>query len=702
MLREIKRPERMTAERPPKVSVILPSYNHAPYVLEAVESVLSQSFEDLELIVIDDGSTDGSAAKLRSVADPRFYLEVLKTNHGYSSVLNASIARARGELVALFCSDDAFLPGKLQRQVTFLDDNPHVAAVFGKPMFVDAEGRPCPPRSHPFDGAFIDDLPDRLAWLRFFFLHGNALCHPTALVRRAVFDQVGEYDPLLVQLQDYDFWVRLSSRHELRVLDEPLISYRVREGQNVSWPTAETARRTAWETRRVLRRFLGFDTELIMQVFSADFAELGVRPDLSPKAALGVLLAMRAAHPARQAVALEFLEEAAAEGDAGVDHRMFHQLTGELDPFGLGSRESERQAMERLQAAEHHVAAAEAQVNELEQRLAAAEVRASVVETQRIELEGRLAVVEGRAATAEARGRELEQRAAAAEARAASAEARGNELRQRAAVAEAFAQAVTSSTTWRLTSPLRRFVESRPTVRMALRRGISLICRTNAAEAGSVASMGHSVDAPPVMQTPTASDDPSVPPAAEPAAGPQLRPEWEYVPGGLPLNNAPATGWEHPSVIETQQRKWPAFVQAVRSTNPLGVYHEAADIESENPAAHNFVLAFAYVLARAAVGRRSLSVLDWGGGLGHYAVIARAVMPEVSVDYTVFDLPALCAAGQEVLPDVHFTSNAEACLSRRYDLIFASGSLQYAADWQNLLRRFATSSQDWVFLSTLR
>jgi putative methyltransferase (TIGR04325 family) len=140
-------------------------------------------------------------------------------------------------------------------------------------------------------------------------------------------------------------------------------------------------------------------------------------------------------------------------------------------------------------------------------------------------------------------------------------------------------------------------------------------------------------------------------------------------------------------------------VHAVQSTKPLGVYHEAADISSENPVAHNFVLAFAYVLARAATGRSSLSVLDWGGGIGHYAVIARATLPEVSIDYTVLDLPSLCAAGQTVLSDVHFTSDAEECLSRRYDLIFVSGSLQYAADWQSLLKRFAASAERWIFLS---
>ena len=335
----------------PRVSVILPSYSHASFVGQAVESVLSQSFGDLELIVTDDGSTDGTADRVRSICDPRINLEALPINRGYSAALNASIARARGELIALHCSDDVFLPGKLERQVAFLDANPGVAAVFGKPVFVDKDGRDCLSNSHPFEGIFIDDLPDRFAWLRHFFLQGNALCHPTALVRRTVYDEVGGYDPLLMQLQDYDFWIRVSSRHELKVLDEPLIAYRVLgEGRNTSWPCATTIRRTAWETRRVLRRYLNFDAALIGRVFGADFAELGLMADLPPRTALGLLLAARRGDPPRQALALELLEAAVAAGDPGISHSMFSRLAGELDPFNLHWMDTERQAAERAQA----------------------------------------------------------------------------------------------------------------------------------------------------------------------------------------------------------------------------------------------------------------------------------------------------------------------------------------------------------------
>jgi putative methyltransferase (TIGR04325 family) len=679
--------------RAPKVSVILPCYNDDSFVAQAIESVLSQSFEDFELIVTDDGSTDRTADKIRAISDPRISFEALPENHGYSSVLNASIARARGELIALHCSDDVFLPGKLQRQVAALDADLELAAVFGKPLFIDKNGQPSAPLSNPFDGIFIDGLADRFAWLRFFLLHGNGLCHPTALVRRAIYDDVGGYDPLLMQLQDYDFWIRVSGKYEIEVLNEPLIAYRVLgEGLNTSWPGAETVRRTAWEMRRALRRYLAFDVALLQRVFTAEFSELGLGPDVPPRTALGLLLATHAKDGTRKSLALDLLEEGAAAGDKGIDHFTFSRLAGELDPFNLDVVEAKHQAeVEAFRASE---------------RLAAAE-----------------------------------RTAATAEQRAAATLEQVDELKERASSAESLARSITSSTTWRLMAPLRRVVDHQPIIRSTLRWLIRASSRpvietwpTGTRDASTEQSaeaseekqtltphalpfrrtapehefgrQGARVTALPLIVAPLepgALPEPSeaqaLPKTSEPDAIVQPRPEWEYVPEGWRTDDPRAAGWEHSSIVRTQLSKWPEFVHAVQSTKPLGVYHEAADISSDNPVAHNFVLAFAYVLARAATGRSSLSVLDWGGGIGHYAVIARATLPEVSIDYTVLDLPSLCAAGRTVLSDVHFTSDAEECLSHHYDLIFVSGSLQYAADWQRLLRRFAASAGRWVFLS---
>jgi putative methyltransferase (TIGR04325 family) len=177
------------------------------------------------------------------------------------------------------------------------------------------------------------------------------------------------------------------------------------------------------------------------------------------------------------------------------------------------------------------------------------------------------------------------------------------------------------------------------------------------------------------------------------------RRQFEYVKDRLPGDEPRGEGWRHASIVAAQRRRWPEFLAAIQSTAPLGVSHEARQIRTDNPSAHNAILAFSYVLGRAAVGRSQPSVLDWGGGLGYYAAIAAAVLPEIAFDYTVHDLPEICEAGRELLPAIRFVSDAESSLARRYDLVFVSNALQYAREWRALLGRLAAAATGWVFLS---
>jgi putative methyltransferase (TIGR04325 family) len=176
--------------------------------------------------------------------------------------------------------------------------------------------------------------------------------------------------------------------------------------------------------------------------------------------------------------------------------------------------------------------------------------------------------------------------------------------------------------------------------------------------------------------------------------------EWEYRPeGAVAWDRFP--GWNHPSVAETQRTKWPAFRAALAEPQPMGVSHEARTISPRDYATQSTLLAFGYVLARAAYGRRSLSMLDWGGGSGHYAAIARAQLPEVSIDYSCRDLPLLCALGREMVPDGSFFDDDETALSRRYDLVFASSSVHYSRDFYALLARLCAASGDWLMITRL-
>lgn len=179
-----------------------------------------------------------------------------------------------------------------------------------------------------------------------------------------------------------------------------------------------------------------------------------------------------------------------------------------------------------------------------------------------------------------------------------------------------------------------------------------------------------------------------------------MTPEWEYVPDGFAR---PTRGWDVAAVEAAYRRRWPEFVAATTGTGPLGVAHEVPlgqSVVRDDPSWHNAVMTFGYVLARAARGRDQLSLLDWGGGPGHYAVLARALVPETQLEYHSRDLPRLAALGRELLPEGTFHDD-DACLERTYDLVVASDSLQYARDVALLLKRLAAAANPWLYVAML-
>lgn len=181
--------------------------------------------------------------------------------------------------------------------------------------------------------------------------------------------------------------------------------------------------------------------------------------------------------------------------------------------------------------------------------------------------------------------------------------------------------------------------------------------------------------------------------------------QYELVPEGWTtiVRGSDVGGWDRPSVAEAQRARWPEFVAACRAPNALGIAHEVhrrAALPTENPHAHNLVATFGYVLARASRSKERLSVLDWGSGIGHYAVLARELLPDVELDYHCYDVPALAEVGREVQPEVTFHDD-ERCLDSTYDLVVASGSVQYDEDWRGRLRRLAGAAGRFLYVARL-
>ncbi|MDR3606950.1 MAG: glycosyltransferase family 2 protein [Oligoflexia bacterium] len=205
----------------PRVSVLLPVYNAAAYLAEAIQSILDQTFTDFELILINDGSTDGSVEIIHSFKDPRIRLIDLPKNGGLIAALNRGIAESKGEYIARMDADDISLPHRFARQVEFLDRFPkvsvcgtHFEVFFGSNPFV---------MKHPADP---QDVRDELLFT------GCVLGHPTVMIRKADLVALGaRYEERFKNAEDYGLWATLSSQTQLANIPEVLLKYREHQQQ---------------------------------------------------------------------------------------------------------------------------------------------------------------------------------------------------------------------------------------------------------------------------------------------------------------------------------------------------------------------------------------------------------------------------------------------------------------------------------------
>ena len=221
----------------PKISVLMSSYNHAPFVAQAIRSVLDQSFQDFEFLICDDGSTDATVQVIRGFDDPRIVFLGSGPNRGSALRRNELIARSRGEYVALQNSDDVWRADKLAHQLTIMQVRPELAASFALASFIGPDGAA---RASP--AVFSGENRSQGGWLRRFLEAGNCLCHSSVMVRTACHAAVGVYDPRYRQLPDLDMWVRLIKRYPIDVSDRELLSFRILDGA-ISFPAPDSEAR---------------------------------------------------------------------------------------------------------------------------------------------------------------------------------------------------------------------------------------------------------------------------------------------------------------------------------------------------------------------------------------------------------------------------------------------------------------------------
>lgn len=206
----------------PTVSVIMPAYNVEPYIGDAIESVLAQTFTDYELLIIDDGSTDGTAEIARRFAgrDSRVKL-IQQENRGLAAARNTALRHATGELMALLDSDDLWMPRFLRAQIAVLHARPAVDIVTGNARTLG---------SHE-DGLPARPWPDPRPWPNLRTILTDELSvFIMSVFRRRVYDTIGGFDEMLRTNEDFDFWLRAAlAGFAFARNDEPLGSYRRRD-----------------------------------------------------------------------------------------------------------------------------------------------------------------------------------------------------------------------------------------------------------------------------------------------------------------------------------------------------------------------------------------------------------------------------------------------------------------------------------------
>lgn len=204
---------------PPAISIVIPAYNRAKFIGAAVGSVLGQTFKDFELIVWDDGSTDGTADVATAAAGNDSRVRIVRAEHrGLGAAMNAGVAEARGKFIGQVDSDDAIAPTALAETAGYLDAHPNAGLVYTQYVTMDENGR----LGAVGKRCAIPYSKERLL-IDFMVFHFR-------LIRRDLFERSGGYDSELEAAIDYDFCLRLSEITQIEHLARPLYFYRVHKG----------------------------------------------------------------------------------------------------------------------------------------------------------------------------------------------------------------------------------------------------------------------------------------------------------------------------------------------------------------------------------------------------------------------------------------------------------------------------------------
>lgn len=259
--------------RQPLISVLMVNYNHEDFLRESIESVLNQTYQNFEFIIVDDGSTDSSADIIKSYTDTRIKPIFQKENGHICKATNKGLEYVTGEYVARIDSDDIWLPDKLEKQMMLFQNNPEAAICFTKVDIIDEKGENANSRYPDLYQLYNSRQESKEQWIRFFFFYGNSLLQSTMVFKSYLLETTGKFNLAYMQAHDFDFFRRLILKEDFYFIEESLVKYRRFEKQNSS-RKQENEIRFFNEHMSIRQHFFDdFPDELFIRTFKQDFRD---------------------------------------------------------------------------------------------------------------------------------------------------------------------------------------------------------------------------------------------------------------------------------------------------------------------------------------------------------------------------------------------------------------------------------------------
>lgn len=327
----------------PLVTVWLTSYNQGKYLRESIDSVLNQTFKDFELIICDDCSTDDSWEIIQSYDDPRIEKRRNEVNKG-ARVTYEIVDACRGKYIAIHHSDDAWELDKLEKQVAFMETHTEYAACFTKVKFINENSEIWElPEGNLYKKIFEQENRSKEEWLNHFFYKGNCLCHPSILIRKNIYRKYQLLDDFpLVQLPDFNNWIKICLNENIYIYPEYLMHFRIRQNvqDSVSSDRPDVTIRCQYELTKIYQLFSKIDSkEKMLKVFPETHKYV-VDGEMNVSYALAQLL-YKLNSPASEITALNLLYKELDSSESRkqleklykFDYRSFRECTAEHDVF---------------------------------------------------------------------------------------------------------------------------------------------------------------------------------------------------------------------------------------------------------------------------------------------------------------------------------------------------------------------------------